>query len=148
MGAKMAPAYANNFMCRLEGQLLRSVTLRPVLWLRLIDDTDMKWSHGREILTTFLVEANNVHPSIKFRAEISNKQHVFLDIKSSLVGNIIAVDLHTKPTDTHQYLLSTSCHLKHCCKNFSYSHALRLKRICSDLDTFESRARELTDLLC
>ena len=73
-----------------------------------IDDIDMKWSHGRETLTTFLDEANNFHPSIKFTAEISTKQHVFQDTKTSLVGDIIYDDLYTKPTDTHQYLLSTS----------------------------------------
>ena len=44
-------------------------------------------------------------------------------------------------TDTHQYLLPTSCHPKHCL-------ALRLRRICSHSDTFESRTRELTDHLC
>ena len=148
MGTKIAPAYANIFIGRLGGQLLRSVALRLFSWLRFIDDIDMKWSHGHDILTTFLDEANSFHPSIKFIAEISTKQHVFLDTKSSLVGNTISADLYTKPTDTHQYLVPKSCHPKHCCKNVPYSLALRLKRICSDSDTFESRARELTDHLC
>ena len=107
------------------------------------------YTHGRETLTASLDEANNFHhPSIKFTAEISNKQHVFLDTKSSLVGDTIPVDLYTKPKDTRQYLLPTSCHPKHCCKNVPYSLALRPRRICSDSDTFESRARELTDHLC
>ena len=108
----------------------------------------MKWSHGRETLTAFLDEAKNVHPSIKFTAEISTTQHVFLDAKSSLVGDTISVDLYTKPIDTHQYLLPTSCHPKHCCKNVPYSLAHRLRRICSDSDTFELRSRELTDHFC
>ena len=50
-------------------------------------------------------------------------------------------------TDTHQYLLPTSCHPKHCCKNIPYSLALRLRRICSDSNTFELRAKELTNQL-
>ena len=33
MGTKMAPAYANMFMGRLEKQLLMSVTVRPFSWL-------------------------------------------------------------------------------------------------------------------
>ena len=99
----MAPVYANIFMGRLEGQLLRSVTQKPFSWLRFTDDIDMKWSHGRETLTTFLDEANNFYPSIKFTAEISNEQHVFLDTKSRLAGDTISVDLYIKPTDTHQY---------------------------------------------
>ena len=42
MGTKMAPAYANIFMGRLEGQLLRSISLKPFSWFRFIDDVDMK----------------------------------------------------------------------------------------------------------
>ena len=148
MGTKMTPAYANIFMGRLEEQLLKSVALRPFSRLRFIDDIAMKWSHGRETLTAFLDKANNFHPTIKFTAVISTKQHVFLDTKSSLVGETISVDLYTKPKDTHQYLLPTSCHPKHYCKNVPYSLALRLRRICSDSDTFESRASELTDHVC
>ena len=29
-------------------------------------------------------------------------------------SDTISVDLYTKPTDSHQYLLPTSCHPKHC----------------------------------
>ena len=89
-------SYATIFMGRLEGQLLRSVTLRLFSWLRFIDHIDMKWSHGRDTLTTFLDEANNFHSSIKFTAEISKEQHMFLDTKSRLVGNTVSVDLYTK----------------------------------------------------
>ena len=63
LGNKMAPAYANIFIGHLEGQLLKSVALRPFSWLRFIDDIDMKWLHGREALTTFLDKANNFHLS-------------------------------------------------------------------------------------
>ena len=102
MGTKMAPAYANIFMGRLEGQLLRSISLKPFSWFRFIDDVDMKWTHGPENLEIFLQEANSFHPTIRFTAEVSNEEHVFLDTKSRLVGNSIDVDLYTKPTDTHQ----------------------------------------------
>ena len=79
MGTKMAPAYANMFMGRLEKQLLISVTMRPFSWLRFIDDIDMKWLHGRDNLDTFLQEANSFHSPIRFTAEVSNDKHVFLD---------------------------------------------------------------------
>ena len=147
MGTKMAPAYANMFMGRLEKQLLMSVTMRPFSWLRFIDDIDMKWLHGRDNLDTFLQEANSFHSTIRFTAEVSNDKHVFLDTQSRLDEDRIFTDLYTKPTDTHQYLLPTSCHPKHCCKNIPYSLALRLRRICSDSNTFELRAQELTNQL-
>ena len=144
---KMAPAYANIFMGRLENQLLMPVTLKTFSWLRFIDDIDMKWTHGRDSLEDFIQRANSFHPTIKFTAEVSNEEHIFLDTKSCLVDGRIVVDLYTKPTDTHQYLLPSSCHPKHCSKNIPYSLALRLRRICTDTETFPLRSKELTDQL-
>ena len=103
----MAPFYANIFMSRLEN-LLQSVSLKPHTWLRFIDDIDMKWCHGRDSLQDFLHKANTFHPPIKFTAEISNNEHFFLDTKSHIQNDIIVVDLHTKPTDSHLYLLPYS----------------------------------------
>ena len=110
MGTKMAPSYTNIFMGRLEKQLLQSVRLKPFSWLRFIDDIDMKWIHGRETLEAFLETANSFHSTIRFTAEVSNDKHVFLDTMSHLADDKVAVDLYTKPTDSHQYLLPTSCH--------------------------------------
>ena len=98
----------------MEGQLLRSVSLKLFSWLRFIDDVNMKLTHGPENLEIFLQEVNSFPPTIGFTAEVSNEEHVFLDTKSRLVGNIIDVDLYTKPTDTHHYLLPSSFHPKHC----------------------------------
>ena len=117
MGTKMAPAYPNIFTGQLEGQLLRSVSLKPFSWLRFIDDLDMKWIHGPANLEIFLQEANSFHPTIRFMAEVSNEKHVFLETKSRLVGNNIDVDVYIKPTDTHQYLLPSSYHPTHCSRN-------------------------------
>ena len=146
MGTKLAPAYANMFMGRLE-KLFMSVTIRPFSWLRFIDDIDMKWLHGRDNLDTFLQEANRLHSTTRFTAEVSNDKHVFLDTQSRLDEDRICTYLYTKPTDTHQYLRPTSCHPKHCCKNIPYSLALRPRRICSDSNMFELRAKEMTNQL-
>ena len=63
----------------------------------------MKWIHDHVNLGIFLKEANSFHPIILFKAEVL---HVFLVTKSRRMGNEINMDLYTKPTDTHQYLLS------------------------------------------
>ena len=112
MGTKLAPAYANMFMGRLE-KLFMSVAIRPFSWLRFIDDKDMKWLHCRDNLDTFLQEANSFHSTTRFTAAVSNDKHVFLDTQSRLDEDRICTYLYTKPTDTHQYLLPTSCHPKH-----------------------------------
>ena len=55
---------------------------------------------------------------------------------------IIETDLFTKPTDKHQHLLSSSCHLHHTNKAIPFSLALRLRRICSTDVTFKLRINE------
>ena len=143
----MATAYANMFMGRLEKQLLMSVSTMPFSWLRFIDDIDMKLLHGRDNLYTFLQEAKRFHSNIRFTTEVSNDKHVFLDTQSRLDEHRICTDIYTKPTDTHEYLLPTSCQLKHCCKDIPYSLALCLRRICSDSNMFELRAKEMINQL-
>ena len=99
MGTKMAPSYANIFMGRLEKQLLKSVDLKPDLWLRFIDDIDMHWAHSLTELQKFLETANTFHKSIRFTSEVSNDKHVFLDTVSSITDGKLIVDLYTKPSD-------------------------------------------------
>ena len=53
---------------------------------------------------------NSFHSIIWFTAEVSNDEQLFLDTMSHLADDKVAVDLYTKPTNSHQYLLPTSCH--------------------------------------
>ena len=52
-------------------------------------------------------------------------------------------DLYVKPTDTRQYLHSSSCHPYHCKKGIRYSQTLRLNTICSDSRSFDRRSNDL-----
>ena len=52
-------------------------------------------------------------------------------------------DLYIKPTDTHQYLHASSCHVFHSKKSIPYSQALRLNRICSENSFFNKRCNDL-----
>jgi hypothetical protein len=144
MGTKMAPSYANIFMGQLEKDLLDKAPHKPFSWLRFIDDIESKWTQGLDTLLEFIQFVNSFHPTIKFTAEYSQHQSVFLDTISTLSNGTVTFDLHSKPTDTHQYLLPSSCHPPHCAKGMAYGQALRIRRICSDIDTFEQRAVELT----
>ena len=49
----------------------------------------------------------------------------------------------TKPTDTHQFLDSSSSHLYNCKKGVLYSQALRLNNICSDNEIFHKPCSDL-----
>ena len=68
------------------------------------------WEHTEEKLRNFAETLNEIRPTLKFTAEWSQKSINFLDVPVSLVDSQIVTDLYVKPTDTHQYLHSSSCH--------------------------------------
>ena len=108
-------------MAELEEEILSEVELKPYLWWRYIDDIFFLWEHGEEKLKGFIEHLNEKHPTIKFTAEWSKTSINFLDVTVSLVGGNITTDLYVKPTDSHQYLHSSSCHPYHCKKGIPYS---------------------------
>ena len=59
----------------------------------------------------------------------------FLDTTVILDGTILHTDLYTKPTDTHQYFLPSSCHPGHCTNSIPYSQALRLEEYAPEMTT-------------
>ena len=143
MGTKMAPSYANIFMGDLEERLLLSSLKQPLSWFRFIDDVDMKWTHGVKELDEFLEHANSIHPSIKFTHEVSKTKMSFLDTTTTVKEGNMTTDLYSKPTDKHQYLSPSSCHPKHCFKTVPFSQAIRVKRICSTVETTKQRLGDL-----
>ena len=65
----------------------------------------------------------------------------------SIAEGMIEIDLYVKPTDSHQCLSSSSCHLFYCKKGIPYSQALRLKRIYSKNEFFDERCSDLEKYL-
>ena len=104
----------------------------------------MKWIHGREALEAFLETANSFHSTIRFTAEVFNDKHVFLGTMPHLADDKVVVDLYSKPTDSHQYVLPTSCHPAYCSNNIPYSPALRIR---SDDEAVEKRLKDLSEHL-
>ena len=143
MGTRMAPSFACLFMSRLEEQMLDAAPCRPWIWWRYIDDVFFIWTREEESLHTFLNHINSFHRSIKFTSEFSHDQVNFLDVTIRKENGTLATDLYTKPTDTHQYLHSSSCHPRHCKSGIAYSQALRLRRICSNDTNFSQHASDL-----
>ena len=100
---------------------------------------------GEEKLNEFVNFLNSSHETIKFTHEVSPSKINFLDVTVLLHNNSIATDLQVKSTDTHQYLLSSSCHPNHIKKSIPYSIALRIHRIFSTDDNFKQRTNELLE---
>ena len=133
-------------MAELEEAILKEADFKPYLWWRYIDDIFVLWEHGEEKLKSFVNDINKNHPTIKFTAEWSKTSINFLDVTVSIAEGIIETDLYVKPTDSHQYLLSSSCH-PFCKKGIPYSQALRLNRICSNNKFFDKRCNDLEKYL-
>ena len=78
MGTKMAVAFANIFMVKIEKEILRQSNTKPIVWKRFIDDVISMWNTSRDKIEDFLLKAN---PTIKFTAETSETETTLLDAK-------------------------------------------------------------------
>ena len=81
---------------------------------------------------------------VKFTNSFSYNEIPFLDVNVLLINGRLETDFYVKPTDKHQYLLKSSCHPSHTKQSISFSMALRLRRICSSDEFFNTRSNALT----
>ena len=107
--------------------------LKPLRWKRYIDDIFSLWNVDKEGIEEFITLANQHHPTIKFTAEISDKEINFLDttvFKGERFHEQAILDIrtHFKPTETSQYTQYSSCHPPGVKKGFIKGETLRLLR--------------------
>ena len=142
-------AYANLCMGDLRGETSSTVSTKTIPMVEYIDDIFMVWTHGEDKLEDFINHINSLHSTIKFTHEFSKSHISFLDVTLLLDNNNkISTNLFVKSTDTHQYLLHTSCHPSHIKKSIPFSLDLRIRRICSTTEKFQQRTNELLEFLC
>ena len=168
MGSKPAPSYANIFMAKQIDPAIRKLAKDlhqgkdPIdLFKIFLDDIFLVYTGTVQSLHTFLMELNNIHPSIKFTmshttpptmenpgCDCNSEQAIqFLDTSCKIIGGKIITDLYRKETDRNQYLLPSSCHPAHVTGNIPFSLAMRIVRICAVKEDREKRFVELRDLL-
>ena len=99
MITKMAVAFANIFMAKIEKEILRQSSIKPIFWKRFIDDVISVWDTSRNEIEEFLLKANNFHPTIKFTAEISETETTFLDKGSTRILSLTCE--HTSSLQRH-----------------------------------------------
>ena len=88
-----------------------------------------------------------MHLTIKLTADWSKTSINFLDVTVSIAKDIIETHLHVKLTDSHQCLLSFSCHHFYCKKGIPYIQTLKINRICSNNELFYKRYNYLEKYL-
>ena len=62
-------------------------------------------------------------------------------------SGVLETDVFVKPTDSHQYLHHSFCHLGACQRGIPFPKAMRLCRICSKSCSFEKRGEDLVEFL-
>ena len=144
MGSRVSPNYANLFMGDFEKRAIESFPVKPLLFLRFIDDIFVLWSGSEASLQQFFVHFNSMHDQIKFSCNYSSTSVNFLDVTVSLKSGRLVTELFKKPTDKRQYLHFDSYHPNIQKKNIPYGQFLRLKRICSDNNDFTKHAKEMS----
>ena len=67
-GLPLSPVLAYKFMEYFEEMTLGSISLKPAMWLRYVDNTFILWPH-QENVQTLLDHVNSIRPSIQFTKE-------------------------------------------------------------------------------
>ena len=152
MGTKMAVAFANIFMAKIERQILRQSNKKLLVWKRYIDDVFSLWDTSTDKIEEFLEKANSFHPTINFTAEISETEITFLDTKVYKgerfhKESILDVQTHYKPTETFQFTNFYSCHPPGITKGFIKGEALRLLRTNSSRTPLSKTSKTLNHAL-
>ena len=155
MGSACSPAYADIFMARLEEQFLDSIStyMKGKIFMgffkRYLDDVFLLWQGSLDEFNEFLLALNGVNANIQFKCEsdFGSRATAFLDTEIRITDGCLHSDLFVKPTAANQYLLPTSCHPSHISANIPFSLAYRLKRICSQEESFIKRLKQLKDWL-
>ena len=141
MGTKLAPAYANLFMGKLEHSILSQATLKPLFYKRYIDDILILWPHSKSELDKFLLHMNSFHHSIKFTSEYSFDEITFLDAviyKGPNFRITKKLDFKTfiKPTNKQAYIHARSFHPPGVYKGVAIGEMKRYLRTNSRVDSF------------
>ena len=108
MGTKMAVAFANIFMAKIEKGIISKSKIKPLVWKRYIDDVFCVWHTNEDNIKEFVTRANHYHDTLKFTAEISDSEIAFLDTKGYKGERLnrdstLDVQTHYKQTETFQY---------------------------------------------
>ena len=117
MESKMAIAFANISVARIEQVILRQNKEKPLVWKRFIDDIFFIWDTNKQDIELFIEKANAYHPIIKCTNEVSEIETTFLDTteykgEGFEKGRILDGRAYLRPTERFQYthFNFNSCH--------------------------------------
>ncbi len=129
MGSRLSPILANIFMEEIENTVFRTLIIKPIIYLRYVDDIFIIYNQNELDLQDLLRVFNAQHPDIRLTCELERDGHLpFLDLliqrKQRSAGadgsneqcGPVDISIYRKPTHSHRYL------------HFRSSHPMDLKR--------------------
>ena len=138
IGPKNACDYADVAISMIDDLVFRIIAeggppIIPILWARFRDDVYLPWIGTLEELDMFVKWVNNIHPSIQFTystPSTAGTEYLNMFVYTDENG-LIQTKSHSKPCDTHAFLVPTSCHPTHQIENIPYSIANKVYSVCS-----------------
>ena len=95
---------------------------------RYSDDFLVIWNSSKEKLNRFHQFLNSLDEDLNFTIEIAKGFLCLLDLKIPIVDYQLVSTVLSKPTDSHFYLQSNSCHAPKAIDGIQKGVALRIRR--------------------
>uniref|UniRef100_A0A8C7YA98 Reverse transcriptase domain-containing protein n=1 Tax=Oryzias sinensis TaxID=183150 RepID=A0A8C7YA98_9TELE len=152
MGKRFAPSYANIFMADWEEKALQKCKIKPLVYLRYLDDIFGICTNSKEEFLTFIKILDTHDSSIHLKYTFHERSIDFLDT-TVYKGNSFEKNFDFqftrlfKDTDTHSLLFKTSFHPQHTHKGLVKSQLLRFRRICTQDEDFRGAMKVLFSAL-
>ena len=153
MGPKNACEYADCTIDKIDqlvnnpDEPINPSNIRPDFWARLRDDILMIWTGTVDQLVEFIAWLNGICSDLKFTYSFSTDGVEFLDLFVYASDQFIHTKLFSKKSDTHCYLIPTSCHKDHVTRNIPYGVARRVRQNNSEDTNFEEQSGVYSDHL-
>lgn len=149
MGSKMAPNYACLYMGLFENVFVLSPKNpfyeKILFYKRFIDDVFLIVDSTVDELKQFHVYLNSCNDHLRFTLEHDMQSISFLDVKVYVDGDKLKTDLYRKPTDRNTLFRGDSFHPRSLVKSLPISQFHRIRRICSDEESFSIQAEDLSN---
>ena len=156
MGGSNSCDYADIALARLDEMIHEHDLVNdhgvipPIMYARFRDDIFLVYDGELESseLTNFFNFCNNYHSNIKFTmTEPNNVGIEFLNTFVYIKDDKLYSKPYSKPCDSHNYLVPSSCHPLHTIKNIPYGTAHNVFKLSSETESYELAKAEFSDYL-
>ena len=145
MGHRASPAICDIVIYYLEKRILEQAGCNMFKWLRFRDDVFALYTGNETEARQFLDGANKMHPTLKFKYEISENTGTFLDTtvfkgRRFKSENKLDFKPYIKPSEKFQYIHRQSAHPKAVFKGLIKGELIRFVRTSTNNEDYLNRA--------